>query len=56
MQQRVFTYQPSRTGILLIDPHNGFPHPKGNAWPRAKEVAGGVHLFDNITRALKNQP
>jgi len=50
--ERYGTYQPARTGLLLVDPYNDFIHPDGKSWPKAKEVAEGVHLLDNLRRIV----
>jgi nicotinamidase-related amidase len=51
--ERYGTYQPTRTGLLLVDPYNDFLHPDGKGWPRAREVAESVHLLDNLARVMK---
>jgi nicotinamidase-related amidase len=50
---RYGTYEPARTGILLIDPYNDFLHPEGKAYARSKEVIEEVHLLDNLARVIK---
>jgi nicotinamidase-related amidase len=51
--ERYGTYQPARTGLLLVDPYNDFLHPDGKSWPKAKEVAESVHLLNNLARIVK---
>ena len=51
--ERYGTYQPSRTGILLVDPYNDFIHPEGKAYSRSKEVIEAVHLLDNMRKVIK---
>lgn len=41
-------YDPSRTGLLLVDPYNDFLSEGGKLWPRVKEVAQQVGLIDNM--------
>src|SRR5262245_5933533 len=48
--ERYGTYQPSRTGILLVDPYNDFIHPDGKSYGRSKEVIEAVHLLDNMKK------
>jgi nicotinamidase-related amidase len=50
--KRYGTYQPKRTGILLVDPYNDFIHPDGKAYNKSKEVIEGVHLLDNMARVI----
>jgi nicotinamidase-related amidase len=42
------TYDPARTGLLLVDPYNDFLSEGGKLWPRVKEVAEQVGLIDNL--------
>lgn len=51
--ERYGTYEPSRTGLLLVDPYNDFIHPDGKSYPKAKEVIEGVNLLDNLRRIVK---
>jgi nicotinamidase-related amidase len=51
--KRYNTYQPPRTGILLIDPYNDFLHPDGKAYFKSKEVIEGVQLLYNMARVVK---
>ena len=32
------TYDPARTGLLFVDPDNGFLHEGGKAWLRVKDL------------------
>jgi len=41
-------YNPTRTGLLLVDPYNDFLSEGGKLWPRVKEVAEQVRLIDNL--------
>jgi nicotinamidase-related amidase len=50
---RYGTYQPLRTGILLVDPYNDFLHPNGKAYNKSKEVIEGVHLIHNMSSIIK---
>jgi len=50
--ERYGTYQPKRTGILLVDPYNDFLHPDGKSYSKSKEVIEGVHLLDNMARVI----
>src|ERR1700750_1176281 len=51
--KRYSSYQPSRTGILLIDPYNDFLHPDGKAYFKSKEVIEGVNLLNNMARVIQ---
>ncbi|HTL09941.1 MAG TPA: isochorismatase family cysteine hydrolase [Chitinophagaceae bacterium] len=46
--QRYGSWQPSRTGILLVDPYNDFIHPEGKSYYKSKEVIEGVRLLDHM--------
>ncbi|HEU5167504.1 MAG TPA: isochorismatase family cysteine hydrolase [Chitinophagaceae bacterium] len=46
--ERYGTYQPGRTGILLVDPYNDFIHPDGKSYSKSKEVVEAVHLLNNM--------
>ena len=50
--ERYGTYQPKRTGILVVDPYNDFIHPEGKSYVRSKEVVEGVHLIDNMDKVV----
>jgi nicotinamidase-related amidase len=50
--ERYGTYQPNRTGILLVDPYNDFIHPDGKAYGRSKEVIEAVHLLENMGKVI----
>ncbi|WP_327291885.1 cysteine hydrolase family protein [Streptomyces sp. NBC_01198] len=45
-------YPPGETALLLVDPYNDFLSDGGKMWPRAREVAEGVHLLDHMRAAL----
>jgi nicotinamidase-related amidase len=47
-----FTYDPNRTGLLLVDPFNDFLAPAGKLWPFVKEVAEAVNLLPNMQRII----
>ena len=47
------TYDPARTGLLLVDPYNDFLSEGGKVWPRVKEVAEQVGLIDNLKAVVK---
>jgi nicotinamidase-related amidase len=51
--ERYGSYQPSRTGILLVDPYNDFLHPDGKAYIRSKEVIEGVRLLYNMATVIQ---
>jgi hypothetical protein len=36
------TYDPTRTGLLFVDPYNDFLSEGGKLWPRVKQVAEQV--------------
>jgi nicotinamidase-related amidase len=42
------TYEPARTGLLLVDPYNDFLAEGGKLWPRVKAVAEQVGLIENL--------
>ncbi|NUP77246.1 MAG: cysteine hydrolase [Nonomuraea sp.] len=42
------SYEPGRTGVLLVDPYNDFLSEGGKTWPRLKEVAESVGLLDHL--------
>jgi nicotinamidase-related amidase len=42
------TYDPTRTGLLFVDPYNDFLSEGGKLWPRVKDVAEQVGLIDNL--------
>jgi len=46
-------YDPTRTGLLLVDPYNDFLSEGGKLWPRVKEVAQQVGLIDNLKAVVK---
>ena len=50
--ERYGTYQPERTGILLVDPYNDFIHPDGKSYSKSKEVIEVVHLLDNMGKII----
>jgi nicotinamidase-related amidase len=41
-------YDPTRTGLLLVDPYNDFLSEEGKIWPMVKEVAEEVNLLDHL--------
>ncbi|WP_201841141.1 isochorismatase family cysteine hydrolase [Microvirga zambiensis] len=41
-------YDPTRTGLLFVDPYNDFLSEGGKLWPRVKDVAEQVGLIDNL--------
>ncbi|MBA2117857.1 cysteine hydrolase family protein [Bremerella alba] len=41
-------YEPTRTGLLLVDPYNDFLAPEGKLWPYAKEVAESVNMLAHL--------
>ncbi|MER6817497.1 isochorismatase family cysteine hydrolase [Spirillospora sp. NPDC000708] len=43
-----FHRDPTRTGLLLVDPYNDFLSEGGKLWPRLKEVAEEVHALDHL--------
>ena len=45
------SYDPSTTGILLVDPYNDFLSEGGKVWPRAKAIAEEVKLLDHLRRS-----
>jgi nicotinamidase-related amidase len=47
------TYDPGRTGLLLVDPYNDFLSDGGKLWPRLKEIAERVGLIDNLKAIVK---
>ena len=47
------TYDPARTGLLLVDPYNDFLSEGGKVWPRVKEVAEQVGLIGNLKAVVK---
>ena len=47
------TYDPTRTGLLLVDPYNDFLSEGGKLWPRVKEVAEQVGLIENLKAVVK---
>jgi nicotinamidase-related amidase len=47
------TYEPARTGLLLVDPYNDFLSDGGKLWPRVKEVAEKVGLIGNLKAVVK---
>jgi nicotinamidase-related amidase len=47
------TYDPARTGLLLVDPYNDFLSEGGKVWPRVKEVAEQVGLIANLKAVVK---
>jgi nicotinamidase-related amidase len=51
--ERYGSYQPSRTGILLVDPYNDFLHPEGKSYNRSKEVIEAVHLLEHMLTIIK---
>jgi nicotinamidase-related amidase len=44
------TYDPTRTGLLSVDPYNDFLSEGGKIYPRLKAVADEVGLLDNLRR------
>lgn len=50
--ERYGAYQPSRTGILLVDAYNDFLHHEGKAYSRLKEIAEAVHLLENMSKVV----
>ena len=53
LADKINTYLPERTGILLVDPYNDFLHQDGKAWPKAKEVAEGVQLVKHLAEVVQ---
>ena len=53
MSTAKLTYDPARTGLLLVDPYNDFLSEGGKVWPRVKEVAEQVGLIDNLKAVVK---
>ncbi len=47
------TYDPTRTGLLFVDPYNDFLSEGGKLWPRVKEVAQQVGLIENLKIIVK---
>jgi nicotinamidase-related amidase len=47
------SYDPTLTGLLLVDPYNDFLSEGGKVWPRVKEVAEQVGLIDNLKAIVK---
>jgi nicotinamidase-related amidase len=47
------TYNPTRTGLLLVDPDNDFLSEGGKLWPRVKEVAEQVRLIENLKAVVE---
>ncbi len=47
------SYDPTRTGLLLVDPYNDFLSEGGKVWPRVKEVAEHVGLIENLKAIVK---
>jgi nicotinamidase-related amidase len=47
------TYEPSGTGLLLVDPYNDFLAEGGKLWPRVKTVAEQVGLIANLKSILR---
>src|ERR1700748_2434705 len=43
-----FHYDPSHTGLLLVDPYNDFLSEGGKIWPMVKKVADDVSLLDHL--------
>ena len=41
-------YEPTRTGLLLVDPYNDFLAPEGKLWPYSKEVAESVNMLAHL--------
>jgi nicotinamidase-related amidase len=50
--QNEYSYEPERTGLLLVDPYNDFFATEGKMWPYLKEVAEEVHLHKNLRDIL----
>jgi nicotinamidase-related amidase len=46
------TYDPARTGLVLVDPYNDFLAEDGKIWPRLKEVAESVGLHEHLRELL----
>lgn len=47
------TYDPTRTGLLFVDPFSDFLSEGGKLWPRVKEVAEQVGLIDNLKAIVR---
>jgi nicotinamidase-related amidase len=46
------TYEPARTGLVLVDPYNDFLSAGGKIWPRVKHVAEAVGLHRHLRDLL----
>lgn len=46
------TYDPTRTGLLLVDPFNDFLAPEGKLWPLVREVAEAVELLSHLRQIV----
>ena len=46
------TYEPARTGLLLVDPYNDFLSDGGKVWPRVKEVAERLDITPAFASSL----
>jgi nicotinamidase-related amidase len=46
------SYDPARTGLVLVDPYNEFLSEGGKIWPRLREVAESVGLHQNLRDLL----
>jgi nicotinamidase-related amidase len=47
------TYDPTRTGLLFVDPYNDFLSEGGKLWPRVKQVAEQVDLIEDLKAIVK---
>jgi nicotinamidase-related amidase len=46
------TYEPARTGLVLVDPYNDFLSEGGKIWPRVRDVAEAVGLHRHLRNLL----
>jgi nicotinamidase-related amidase len=47
------TYDPTRPGLLFVDPFSDFLSEGGKLWPRVKEVAEQVGLINNLKAIVR---
>jgi nicotinamidase-related amidase len=47
------TYDPKSTAVLLVDPYNDFLSEGGKLFPRAKAIAEGVGLLENLRTIMR---
>src|SRR5262249_47764890 len=46
-------YNPTRSGLLFVDPYNDFLSEGGKLWPRVKGVGEQVGLIENLKAVVK---